>query len=584
LRSVGVTSAPLRRLAAILVADVVGFSKRMERDDAGTLARLRAMRADVVDPAIAANGGRIVKTTGDGLLVEFGSADAALRSAVRIQRALADRNASLPADERLDLRIGINLGDVIAEAGDIFGDGVNVAARLEALAPPGGICVSQAVRDQVHGGIDVEFVDAGEQKVKNIVRAIPCYSVNLAASPVSVASPPANQAVRPMSIGVLPFAAWPDDAAVQRRAKSITRDFTAMLARCGSLLSVKPVAAQRVTDVRYLAEGEVRATADGVAVDVQMNDAATGEQLWSEAVSLPRADDDKSHGKRLHGVAWRLSRAMVGAEVRRVTAHPEAPSMPLDFVVQALMLDRTEPDFAQRVRRKEDLFEEALSRDPNCVPALIGLAITLDMRLTHDLDSEWQSVVRRMDELTTRALRLNDTQPITWLLRSVVLMYGGQWQASLEAIERSIALEPYSSDLVVHRAWGKLLCGRPDESLGDLEESLAMDPQRTAPQMQAACEAQLLAGRYAESIAAGEKSLGLGPVDEFNTQVCLAAAYANAGDAAKAAAARRAILAAHPRYTITVHRTRVLSRNPDYLALLERHMYPGLRKAGLPEA
>jgi adenylate cyclase len=577
-------TAPTRRLASILVADVVGFSAQMERDDAGTLARLRTVRSAFVDPAIADNLGRIVKTTGDGVLAEFSSADAALRCALRVQRALAARNASLAAEERVELRIGINLGDVIVEGGDIFGDGVNVAARLESLCPPGGICVSAAVYDQVHGGIDVEFVDAGEQKVKNIARAIRCYSVNLSGSPASVTSPPDHQAARPMSIGILPFAAWPEDAAVQRRAKSITRDFTAMLARCGSLLSVKPVGAQRVAAVRYLAEGEVRATADGVAVDVQMNDAATGEQLWSEAVSLPHADDGVSHGKRLHGVAWRLSRAMVGAEVRRLTTHPEAPSMPLDFVMQALMLDRTEPDFAQRVRRKESLFEEALSRDPNCVPALLGLAIAMDMRLTHDLDSDWQSVVRRMDELTTRALRLNDTQPVTWLLRSAVLMYGGQWQASLEAIERAIALEPYSSDLVVHRAWVKLACGRPDESLGDLEESLAMDPQRTAAQMQTACEAQLLAGRYAESIAAGEKSLGLGAVDEFHTQVCLAAAYANAGDAAKATAARQAIVAAHPRYTIAVHRSRAHSRHPDYLALLERHMYPGLRSAGLPES
>jgi len=168
-----------RRLSAVLVADVVGFSAQMEHDDAGTLARLRAMRGEVVDPAIAANGGRIVKTTGDGLLAEFGSADASLRCAVAVQRALAGRNALAPADDRLELRIGINLGDVIAEGDDIFGDGVNVAARLEPLAPPGGICVSQAVRDQVHGSLDIAFADAGEQRVKNIGRPIVAYMVDL---------------------------------------------------------------------------------------------------------------------------------------------------------------------------------------------------------------------------------------------------------------------------------------------------------------------------------------------------------------------------------------------------------------------
>ena len=167
----------VRRLAAILIADVVGYTRLMERDDTGTYSRLRTIRDEVVDPAVVSHGGRIVKTAGDGLLAEFPSALSALRTAVQIQRAMASRNAEAATEDRIDYRIGVNLGDIMVEAGDIAGDGVNVASRLEALAEPGGICVSGSVREQVHGTLDVGFVDIGEQQVKNIARPIRAWRV-----------------------------------------------------------------------------------------------------------------------------------------------------------------------------------------------------------------------------------------------------------------------------------------------------------------------------------------------------------------------------------------------------------------------
>jgi len=173
-------SAVSRRLAAILIADVVGFSRHMERDDAGAFARLREIRERVIDPKIAEHGGRVVKTAGDGMLLEFGSADSALRCAIEVQRLMSADNQSKAADERIEFRIGINLGDIIVDGNDIAGDGVNVAARLEALAEPGGICVSAGVREQVHGQLDVEFVDGGEQRVKNIARPIRVFRVGFA--------------------------------------------------------------------------------------------------------------------------------------------------------------------------------------------------------------------------------------------------------------------------------------------------------------------------------------------------------------------------------------------------------------------
>jgi adenylate cyclase len=573
-----VTSTGSRRLAAILIADVVGFSRHMERDDAGTLARLRAIRGEIVDPAIAANDGRIVKTTGDGLLAEFSSADASLRCAVAIQRALADRNALLPADDRIELRIGINLGDVIAEGDDIFGDGVNVAARLEALAPPGGICVSQAVRDQVHGSLDIAFVDVGEQRVKNIERPIGAFTVDFGGARAPVRG---RSEARAVSIGVLPFDAG--DETLARRAKAIGRDFTAMLARCGSLVSVTPMSAAGEVAVRYLVEGDVRQERSGIVVDVRFLNEASGEQVWNDAVSLPHEDDGTRNARRLHGLAWDLSRALVGAEVRRLTGQPPEAPTPLDNVVLALALDRTEPDLRERMRRKELLFEDALRRDPNCVPALLGLAIACDARFTHDVDAAREDLVRRMSELTAKALRLNDTQPVTWLLRSAALMYAGQWQASLEACARSIALEPYSSDLLLHRAWLTMLCGRPEDALAVVAEAAAQGSRPNAVQMQVTCEANLLCGRCAEAVEAGERSLGLSPNDEFDTHVCLVAANQRLGDKVKASYSLEAVLRMHPRYTIAIHRSRRHSRHPQYLALVERHVYPALKEAGLPD-
>jgi adenylate cyclase len=282
-------SAVVRKLAAIVIADVVGFSRHMERDDAGTLARLKAIREHLIDPKVAALGGHVVKTAGDGMLVEFGSADAALRCAIDVQRAMRTDNRSKAQDERIEFRIGINLGDIIVDGNDIAGDGVNVAARLEAMAEPGGICVSATVREQVHGGLDVGFNDIGLRQVKNIMRPIRVFAVDLDASAapgdgtvtssrtgplastgsrqspltkhaaialaasavvltvagasllwwnsqsVALSSPPA------MSVAVVPLRATIGDLAMAQRAESLTREVASMLSRANPAIRVVSV-------------------------------------------------------------------------------------------------------------------------------------------------------------------------------------------------------------------------------------------------------------------------------------------------------------------------------------------------------
>lgn len=617
----------------------------MERDDAGTLAHLREIRENLIDPKIRDCGGRIVKTAGDGMLVEFGSADASLRCAVDVQRAMAARNAKRAASDRIEFRIGINLGDIIIDGDDIMGDGVNVAARLEALAEPGGICVSGAVRDQVHGSLDVAFVDAGERQVKNIARPIRTFAVTLTpgasshaivaptgsspSSAVQTSSPSPHRSLPrqrslwvafvvvfgatglflvwwnlrtaplpsppAMTVGVMPLVALDGDPATAQRAESITRDLTAMLARAGTVIRVIPVpaaqakaarddsgAVARALNVRYLAEGEIRHGQDATMVGLRLINGATGEQAWSESVSLKDADSPDERSRALHAVVWHLSRSLVSAELRRVATQPPGEATPLDNVLRAMALDRTEPDTLKRVREKEKLFDEALQRDPNLVPALVGLAGVLVQQIEYDVRVDRDRAVQRMDDLTSKAVRLNESKPAIWFFRSIALMFMGQWNASLEASAKAIRLEPYGSGLILHHAWLTTLSGRPAEALTLVNQAIAMDPQGSSAQMPIGCEAQLLLGQYEQAITSCERAKGLSG-ENWTQDLYLAAAYGQLGDAGKAAAAKAAVLRAIPDYTIATHRSKGYSANPEYIRLAEEHLYAGMRKAGFAE-
>ena len=597
-----------RRLAALLVADVVGYSRHMELDDAGTVARLREIRDNLVDRRISDNGGHIVSTSGDGMLVEFGSADASLRCAVDVQRAMAERNRMLAATDRLEFRIGINLGDIIVDGDDIAGDGVNVAARLESLAEPGGICVSGAVRDQVHGNLDIAFVDVGERQVKNIARPIRVFAVALDATAVprmSIAdeggSPsPAAQvsqaspALSAMSIGVMPLIALSGNAATKQQAESITRELTAMLARAATILRVIPVPPARATaarddirvaaralNVRYLAEGEIQPGKDATRIGLRLIDGANGEQVWSESIALGGTAAPAERWRGLHAITWHLSRALISTELRRVVAQSPDQTSPLDYVLRALALERTEADPLRITHEQEKLLEEALRRDPNLVPALVILARVLLQQIDYDIHFDRDRVLRRIYDLTGKAVRLNDSQPTPWLLRSLVLMFMGQWNASLEASARGIRLEPFSAGLLLHHAMLNSLTGRLAEAMALIKQSLALDPQ--VETMSIIGEVQLLLGEYGESVTSCEKARG-GGADALMVELYLAAAYAHLGDAGRAAAAKGEVLRIVPGYSIAVHKSRGYSANPEFFRLVEEHLYSGMRKAGFAES
>ncbi len=641
-------NAVIRKLAAIVIADVVGFSRHMERDDAGTLVRLKTIREHLIDPKIAAYGGHVVKTAGDGMLVEFASADAALRCAIDVQRAMRADNHSKPKDERIEFRIGINLGDIIVDGNDIAGDGVNVAARLEAMAEPGGICVSATVREQVHGGLDVRFDDIGEQQVKNIVRPIRVFAVDLnamnnhgtgvgiATGASSRAGDPASSTRRPwpttmniatvaaagvlalvatgasylwwnlrnttlqsppaMSVGVLPFASPAEDAAAAQRAEALTREMTAMLTRTNAAIRVVSIPAMpttmeyraaigataRMLNVRYLVEGVVQPRQGSSSISLRLLSGSTSEEIWSETVSVYEADSAHEQRRVVRTAANRLADSLQNIEIRRALAQPLNDATPMEYVLRAISLSETEPQTLRRAREQEKLFEEALARDPNLVPALNGLLLALSDELDSNNNLDRDRTVRRMDVITSKAVNLNGLAPESWAARARALMLMGQWDASLEAIAKAIRLDPESSFLLSQRAFLTILSGRPAEALAIDQQAVAMDPPGGWAVMMNECFAHILLGQFDRAIVDCEKAKGLS-VEDWTVHVFLAAAYAQLGDTAKAAAARTEVLRLVPGYTIATFRSKDYSVNPEFIRLCQQHLFPELSKAGFPE-
>src|SRR5271166_3827665 len=376
-----------RRLAAILSADVVGYSRLMGEDEAGTARAVREHR-EAARPIVADLGGRIVKTTGDGLLLEFPSVVAAVECAIAIQKLMAERNAGTPESKRIVYRIGVNLGDVLIEGDDILGDGVNIAARLEGLCEPGGVLISGAAYDHVRGRIDADFVDLGEKHLKNIARPARVYAVKIGAgsmaAPAPTVSEPNRQTAPRLSIVVLPFADIGGDAEQEHFVDGVTESLTTDLSRIrgafvigrntaftykGKAVDLKQIG--RELNVRYVLEGSVQRGGNRMRVNAQLIDAETGNHLWAERFDKPLADLFDMQDEIVARLAGALNTQVVAAEARRAEQAPTPDSMDLYFQGLAWFNKGFTPD---NVARARSFFDRALSVDPNNVDALIGSA------------------------------------------------------------------------------------------------------------------------------------------------------------------------------------------------------------------
>lgn len=577
-----------RRLAAVLAADLVGYSRLMEVDETGTLARLRTHRQELIDPAIARNGGRIIKTTGDGMLVEFTSVTCAVLCAAEIQRRMALRNQDVPPARSIQFRIGINLGDLIVEDGDLFGDGVNVAARLEALADPGGIYVSAAVRDQIGDRLDVVFEDLGPMDLKNITRPIHVFrAVPVLQKDADAPTPqggPRPAPVRP-GIAVLPFVNMSGDPEQEFFADGLTEDIITELSRFRDLVVIsrnsvfvhkgKPVnvhAIAREFGVDYVVEGSVRKSADRVRVTVQLIDAETDTHVWAE-----RYDRDLSDIFAIQDEVTSAIVATLRGRVEAATQERMKRKLPANMAAyECVLAGKVLHHRSERKANAEALrlLERAIALDPGYAHAHAWRACVLGQGWVHgwceDRDATWNRIA---EELAV-ALSLDDHDSDVHRVQAAVYLAGGNHERAGYHQERALSLNPNNDLIVVQQ--GELLTwvGRPEEGVEWIRRAMRLNPYHPERFWNHLGRAYFTARSYADAV----KSFSRISAPDHTHHAFLAASNAQMGDGRAAAAHAAEVLRREPAFTVdaylaTLHYKRDSDRD---------HHRDGLIKAGLP--
>jgi len=590
-----------RRLAAILAADVAGYSRLVGADESGTLRALKAIRAELIDPTIAAHNGRLVKTTGDGLLVEFSSVVDALRCATEVQAGMAQRNAPTPADKRIEFRIGLHQGDVVIEDDDIFGDAVDIAARLEALAEPGGVCVSARVRGDAAGKLDLAFEDMGQQQLKNIARPVRVYAlrpegaVDLPASTAMRAPSISQRSVAPrLSIVVLPFANLGNDPDQQYLADGITEDLTTDLSRIAGMVVIsrttaftyrgKPIDVRQIgreLNVRYVLEGSVRRSGDRIRCNAQLIDAETDAHIWAERFDLLAQDllwlQDEVTGR----IAIALELELTEREAARPSEHPNA----FEYILRARAAynrDSTRESFSEAI----SFCELALTLDPASIQAKGFLAQTLAGRVLDQLTDTPAADLERAEALIRDVLAASPRDAVAHFARGQVLRAQSRYEAAIPEYERAVALNRNWVAAIAALGLCKFHVGAIEEAIPAQEEAIRLSPRD--PHLPnwywRIGMVHLLKARIGDAIS------WLGQARSSNPRLAgprawLASAYALAGNsegaAAELAQARR--LSGDNRYATIASFKDAATLGAKLYAVAEDTFFAGLRRAGVPE-
>jgi TolB-like protein/class 3 adenylate cyclase len=526
-----------RRLAAILAADVAGYSRLMGADEEGTHERLKAHLRELIDPKIAEHRGRIVKNTGDGLLAEFASVVDAVRCAEEIQRGMIDREPEVPEERRIRFRIGVNLGDVIAEGEDIFGDGVNIAARLEALAEPGGIWVSRMVHDQVRDKLTFAFEDLGEQHVKNIARPVRAYRISIAGN-----VPPEAPLALPdkPSIAVLPFANMSGDPEQEYFADGMVEEIITALSRIrwlfviarnstftykGQAIDVKQVG--RELGVRYVLEGSVRKAGNRVRITGQLIDALTGTHLWADRFDGLLEDVFELQDKVASSVAGVIEPALRAAETARSAGRPTNNLTAYDLYLRAYAMVWSSARQSSEALR---LMEQAIERDPHYGPALAWAAYCC-YRLLLDGRSEDRDADRvKGADFARRALEAAGDDPGVLANAAQALAYFGEDIGAMMALaDRALAFNPNFARGWLVSGTLRLWAGQADIAIEHAEASLRLSPRvRIGTSFLVIGAAQFVSRRFGEAVS--KLLLAIQEDRGFPLPYrCLAACYAHMG-------------------------------------------------------
>ncbi len=561
-----------RRLAAILAADVVGYSRLMERDEAGTFARLKALRSELIGPALERHGGRFVDLKGDGAIVEFQSAVAAVKAAAEIQRAMLVQDAGLPEGERIRYRIGINLGEVIADDGTIYGDGVNVAARIEALCEPGGVWLSRSVYSQVRGKLDLTFAPTGLHQVKNISEAVETFRVALdgvapvaprpaarvarwlpvaAAALVAVvlaagvwrfwpsgAAPPN---ARP-GVAVLPFANLGGDEATGRLADGITEDVITDLARFGDLDVIarnsteaykgKPVDVRQIgkdLSVNHVLEGSIQRQGDRIRVTAQLIDARTGAHVWTDRWDRPAADVFAVQNEVVERTANSLEGVLSSEALAAARRKHPTDLAAYDLALLGSMFARSQAE----VEKGLAYCDAAIGKDPDFASAYICKAWRLWQLAQYK--GHYNDTYAEMERLARKAIELEPYRAYAHLTLGFAAGSLGRNAEGLAATERAVELAPSYAEILIQAANSMPFFGKPERGVELCERALRLNPAAPAWYYMNCITSDFLVGRYRAAVEASDHAA---PLSELNPQLLVwrAASLAELGREEDAAA------------------------------------------------
>ncbi|MBI3709705.1 MAG: adenylate/guanylate cyclase domain-containing protein [Proteobacteria bacterium] len=579
----------IRRLAAILAADMVGYSRLMEIDEAGTLARLKTHRLELIDPTIAKTTGRIIKTTGDGMLVEFQSVVDAVHCAVEIQRRMARRNADVAADRRIEFRIGINLGDIIVEENDIFGEGVNLAARLQQLSEVGGIYVSRAVRDQVGDRLDVAFEDLGEQNVKNIARPLHVFRVRLEKDATPAAEPVDKTAAGSKSdkptVAVLPFVNMSGDPEQEFFVDGMTEDIITELSRFrelfvisrnstftykGKAVSVRDTA--KALGAQYVVEGSARKAGNRVRVTVQLIDAETDRHLWAERYDRQLEDVFAIQDEVTSAIVAILPGRVEAASHDRAKRKTPDNMAAYEYVLAGKVLHHrsAKADNAEAIR----MLDRAIALDPKYAHAHAWRACTLGQSWVYGWSEDRAATWNEVGEELKTALALDDNDSDVHRILAAVILARDEHDKAMYHQERALSLNPNNDLIVVQQGEMLTWLGRPEEGIEWVKKAMRLNPYHPERFWNHLGRAYYLARRYAEAVDAFKH---ISRPDQAH-HAFLAAAYAQMEDDAAAKLHAHEVLQRDPKWTVK-----------SYLATLHykldsdrQHHSEGLLKAGLP--
>jgi adenylate cyclase len=580
-----------RRLAAVLAADVAGYSRLMGANEEGTLARLKAARNDLVDPTIAAHHGRIVKTTGDGMLLEFASAVDAVRCAVEVQRGVAEQNDGVPQEDRLEFRVGIHVGDIIIDDNDIFGDGVNIAARLEGIAEPGGICMSDDAFRQVRGKVEIAFGDLGLQTLKNIAEPIRAWRVQLGGQ--NAAKAPALQAPalpdKP-SIAVLAFQNMSGDAEQEYFADGMVEDIITDLSKLSELHVIarnssftykgKPVDVKLVgrdLSVRYVLEGSVRKVGNRVRVNGQLIDTLSGAHIWAERFDRELTDIFAVQDELTQEIIAALKIKLSPSEKARIAAGGTKNVDAHDFFLRGRELVAGNKRDREMFVEANACLRRAIELDPNYAGPYAALAWAYVMDYQNRWSDSPETSLDQAQRLVDEAIAKDDKDPFVHYVAALVGLWKKDYERWAHEADRALSLAPNYGHAHLARGLVYVYTGEPVKGIPYIERAIRLDPAQQQYRHFLGT-AYLVAGNYEAAAAILRERVAITPSTDLS-RALLASALGHLGHLEEARQIWRELKEINPRYSYVDHFGRLPFRNPvDADTLTE-----GLRKAGLAE-